>query len=181
MTNEEVVQEIKGGIKMTKIDWEKCIDLANKRLRDVITAANNADADEMESLMMSSMCGEDSEFMKNSDEEQTELTLNGDQTNGIYFKFQGYNFHITKDSEYNNKLTSDLYHVWCECKFFDNEKLTMGLIYINWFCGGDIIEDMHHSFLAGKISEKKFTDYIYNDLSFYLRDWLEKNKEKIGK
>ena len=169
---------------MTEIDWEKCIELTNKRLRDVITAANKADADEMESLMMSSMCGEDSEFMKNSDEEQTEeqteLTLNGDQTNGIYFKFQGYNFRITKDSEYNSKRHSDLYHVWCECKFFDNEELTMGLIYISWFCGGDFIEDMHHSFLAGKISEKKFADYIYNDLSFYLRDWLEKNKEKIG-
>lgn len=47
-----------------KIDWEKCIDLAKKRLRDVITAANKADAKEMASLMLSSMCGEESEFTK---------------------------------------------------------------------------------------------------------------------
>ena len=57
---------------MAEIDFEKCIDLANKRLRDVITAANKADTEEMASLMLSSMCGEESEFMKNSDEEQTE-------------------------------------------------------------------------------------------------------------
>ena len=58
---------------MAEIDWEKCIDLANKRLRDVITAANKADAKEMASLMLSSMCSEESEFT-----EQTKLTLYSD-------------------------------------------------------------------------------------------------------
>ena len=46
----------------------------------------------------------------------TELALNGDQSNGIYFTFKGYSFHITKDVEMNSKFTSDLYHIWCECK-----------------------------------------------------------------
>ncbi len=57
---------------MAEIDFEKCIDLANKRLRDVITAANKADTEEMTSLMLSSICGEESEFTEHT--EHTEHT-----------------------------------------------------------------------------------------------------------
>lgn len=161
---------------MAEIDFEKCIDLANKRLRDVITAANKADAKEMASLMLSSMCSEESEFTK-----QTELTLNGDQTNGIYFAFKGYNFHITKDSEYNSKFISDLYHIWCECRVFNGEEMPMGHAYVNWLCGGDFLEAKHKAFIDGWISEKEFVDYLYTDVSGWLNIWLEKNKDRINK
>ena len=40
------------------IDFEKCVELAQQRLRDVITAANKADREEMLSLMKSSMLNE---------------------------------------------------------------------------------------------------------------------------
>lgn len=40
---------------IAKIDWEKCVDLANKRLRDVVAAANKADTEEMKALMLSSI------------------------------------------------------------------------------------------------------------------------------
>lgn len=39
-------------------DFEKCVELAQQRLRDIITAANKADSKEMESLMCSSMANE---------------------------------------------------------------------------------------------------------------------------
>lgn len=161
------------------IDWEKCIDLANKRLRDVITAANKADPYEMEALMMCSMCGDPAEFT-HYDKEQTELTLNGDQIEGIYFKFQGYNFHITKDSEYNSKYHSDLYHIWCECKFFNGEEMPMSHTYVNWLCGGDFLEEKHKAFIDGQIPEKEFVDYLYSDVNICLSTWLENNKEKIS-
>ena len=40
------------------IDFEKCVELAQQRLRDVITAANKADREEMLSLMVTSMLNE---------------------------------------------------------------------------------------------------------------------------
>lgn len=40
------------------VDFEKCVELAQQRLRDVITAANKADREEMLSLMISSMLNE---------------------------------------------------------------------------------------------------------------------------
>ncbi len=40
------------------IDFEKCVELAQQRLKDVITAANKADSEEMLSLMKSSMLNE---------------------------------------------------------------------------------------------------------------------------
>ena len=161
---------------MIEIDWEKCIDLANKRLRDVITAANKVDAKEMTSLMLSSMCSEESEFT-----EQTELTLNGDQTKGIYFTFKGYNFHITKDSEYNSKFISDLYHIWCECRVFNGEEMPISHTYVTWLFGGSFLEEKHKAFLTGKITKQEFEQYLWNEVSTYCSDWLEKNKEKIGK
>lgn len=161
---------------MAEIDYEKCIDLASKRLRDVITAANKADPYEMKALMMSSMCSEESEFT-----EHTKLTLNGDQTNGIYFMFKGYNFHITKDSEYNSKFSSDLYHIWCECVSFDGEEMPMSHVYVNWLCGGDFLEMEHGAFLAGEITQQAFEKYLWNDVHIYCSNWLEKNKEKINK
>ncbi len=91
---------------MAEIDWEKCIDLANKRLRDVVTAANKADTEEITSLMLSSMCSEESEFTVH-----TKLTLYGDQTKGIYFTFNCYKFHITKDTEFNAIYTTNMYHL----------------------------------------------------------------------
>lgn len=158
---------------MAEIDFEKCIDLANKRLRDVITAANKADAKEMASLMLSSMCSEESEFTK-----QTELTLNGDQTKGIYFMFKGYNFHITKDSEYNSKLITDLYHIWCDCRSFNGEEMPT---YVTWLFGGSFLEEKHEAFLTGKITKQEFEQYLKNDASIYCSNWLEKNKDKIDK
>lgn len=40
------------------VDFEKCVELAQQRLRDVITAANKADSEEMLSLMTTSMLNE---------------------------------------------------------------------------------------------------------------------------
>ena len=40
------------------VDFEKCVELAQQRLRDVITAANKADREEMLSLMVTSMLNE---------------------------------------------------------------------------------------------------------------------------
>ena len=158
------------------INWEKCIDLANKRLRDVIIAANKADAKEMASLMLSSMCSEKSEFT-----EHTKLTLCGDQTEGIYFTFKGYNFHITKDSEYNSKFISDLYHIWCECRVFNGEEMPISHVYVTWLFGGSFLEEKHKAFLTGKITKQEFEQYLWNDVNIHCSDWLEKNKEKIGK
>ena len=154
---------------MTKIDWKKCIDLANKRLEAVITAANKADAGEMESLMMSSMCSEESEFT-----EHTKLTLYGDQTKGIYFTFRNYNFHITKDSEYNNKLTSDLYHIWCESKVLDGKEIPMSHTYVVWLYGGSYLEKEHKAFLTGKITKQEFEQYLWDEVGIHCTDWIEK-------
>lgn len=161
---------------MAEIDWEKCIDLANKRLRDVVTAANKADTEEMTNLMLSNMCSEKSEFT-----EHTELALNGDQTDGIYFTFKGYNFHITKDSEYNSKFISDLYHIWCECRVFNGEEMPISHTYVTWLFGGGFLEEKHKAFLTGKITKQEFEQYLWNDVNTHCSDWLEKNKEKIGK
>lgn len=166
---------------MLNIDWEKCINLANKRLRDVITAANKEDPYEMEALMMSSICGEESVFTVLTDTKQMELTLNGDQTNGIYFMFKGYNFHITKDSEFNSKFVSDLYHIWCECRVFNGEEVPMSHVYVNWLCGGDFLEEKHKAFLTGEITQQEFEQYLWDDVNIHCSDWLEKNKEKIDK
>lgn len=161
---------------MAEIDFEKCIDLANKRLRDVITAANKADTEEMTSLMLSSMCGEVSEFT-----EQTSLTLNGDQTKGIYFMFNGYNFHISKDSEYNSKFISDLYHIWCECRGFSYEEIPISHTYVTCLFGGGFLEEKHKAFLTGEITRQEFEQYLWDEVHTCCSDWLEKNKEKIGK
>ena len=161
---------------MTEINWEKCIDLANKRLRDVVTAANKADAEEMASLMLSSMCSEESEFAK-----QIKLTLSGDQTTGIYFTFKGYNFHITKDSEYNSKLISNIYHIWCVCRVFDGEETPAFHTYVTWLFGGSSLEEKHKAFLAREITQQEFEQYLWDDVSIPCSDWLEKNKEKIDK
>lgn len=111
--------------------------------------------------------------------EQTELTLNGDQTDGIYFTFKGYNFHITKDSEYNSKFISDLYHIWCECKVFNGEE--MPIVYVNWLFGGSFLEEKHKALLTGKITQQEFEQYLWNDVSIHCSNWLEKNREKIDK
>lgn len=39
-------------------DFEKCVEMAQERLRQIITAANKADLEEMESLMCSSLAVE---------------------------------------------------------------------------------------------------------------------------
>lgn len=165
---------------MTEIDFdfdfEKCIGLASKRLRDVITAANKADAKEMASLMLSSICSEESEFI-----EHTKLTLYGDQTNGIYFMFNCYKFHITKDSEYNSKFISDLYHIWCECRTFNGEEMPMSHVHVTCLCGGDFLEAKHRAFLNGEITQQEFEQYLWDDVHIHCSDWLEKNKEKINK
>lgn len=161
---------------MTAIDWEKCISLANKRLRDVITSANNADAKEMTSLMLSSMCSKESEFNK-----QIELTLNGDQTNGIYFTFKGYNFRITKDSEFNSKYHPNMYHIWFTCFYFDGEEVPMSLVHVGWIYGASFLEEKHKAFLDGEITKQELEQYLWNDVNIHCSDWLEKNKEKIGK
>lgn len=113
--------------------------------------------------------------------EHTKLTLYGDQTNGIYFTFKGYNFHITKDSEYNSKFISDLYHIWCECRVFNGEEMPISLTYVTWLFGGSFLEEKHKAFLTGKITKQEFEQYLWNDVNIYCSDWLEKNKEKIGK
>ncbi len=161
---------------MTKIDWEKCIGLANKRLRDIITAANKADAEEMISLMLSSICSEESEFTK-----QAEVTLNGDCKNGIYFEFQGYNFHITKDLEFNNKYHADMYHIWCTCVYFDGVKVPMSFVHVGWIYGASFLEEKHKAFLDDKITKHEFEQYLKNDVNTCCSYWLEKNREKIDK
>lgn len=166
---------------MTEIDWEKCIKLASKRFEDIVTAANKKDNCEMTSLMLSSMCCEESEFTILTNTEQTKLTLNGDQTNGIYFTFKGYNFHITKDSEYNSKFISDLYHIWCECRVFNGEEMLISHTYVTWLFGGSFLEEKHKAFLTGKITKQEFEQYLWDDVNIHCSDWLEKNKEKIGK
>lgn len=161
---------------MAKIDFEKCIDLANKRLRDVITAANKADAEEMASLMLSSMCGEESEFT-----EQTKFTLYGDQTKGIYFMFNGYKFHITKDTEFNAIYTTNMYHLWCLCDYFKNVEDPVKHVYVNWLFGATFLEEKHKAFLAGEITQQEFEHYLWDEVHTCCYDWFEKNKEKIGK
>lgn len=160
---------------MTEINWEKCISLANKRLRDVVTAANKADAKEMTSLMLNSMCSEESEFTK-----QAELALNGDCKEGIYFTFQGANFHITKDVEMNSNHISDMYHIWCICDYFDGEAST-SQIHVDWLYGASFLEEKHKAFLDGKITKQEFEQYLKNDVNMFCSYWLKKNKEKIGK
>ena len=161
---------------MTEINWEKCIDLANKRLRDIVTAANKADAEEMMRLMLSSMCSKESEFT-----EQTKLTLSDDQTTGIYFTFKGYNFHITKDSEYNSKFISDIYHIWCVCRVFNGKEMPAFHTYVTWLFGGSFLEEKHKAFLTGEITKQEFEQYLWDDVNIHCSDWLEKNKEKIDK
>ena len=166
---------------MTRVvNWEKCVDLANKRLRDVITAANKADACEMESLMMSSMCGDIREFVEPTYTEQTELTLNGDQRNGIYFNIQSITFHVTKDVEFNSNNDPDLYHIWCLCDYFDGKCVPMGHIHVNWVCGAEFLDEKHAQFLAGKITKQDFEQYIYDDMYAYCADWLKDNKDKVN-
>ena len=97
----------------------------------------------------------------------TELALNGDQTNGIYFTFKGYNFHITKDSEYNSKFTSDLYHIWCECEEMP--------IYVKWLFGGSFLEEKHKAFLTGEITKQEFEQYLWDNVNIHCSAWLEKN------
>lgn len=161
---------------MTAIDWEKCISLANKRLRDIITAANNADAKEMTSLMLSSMCSKESEFTK-----QAELTLSGDCKEGIYFDFQGYNFHITKDSEFNSKYHPNMYHIWFTCFYFDGEEVPMSLVHVGWIYGASFLEEKHKAFLDGEITKQELEQYLKNDVNTCCSYWLEKNREKIDK
>ena len=161
---------------MLNIDWEKCIDLANKRLRDVITAANKADTEEMTSLMLSSVCGEESEFT-----EQTKITLYGDQTKGIYFMFNCYKFHITKDTEFNAIYTTNMYHLWCLCDYFKNVEDPVKHVHVTWLFGGDFLEEKHKAFLTGEITQQEFEQYLWDEVHTYCSDWLEKNKEKIGK
>lgn len=161
---------------MSNIDWEKCIDLANKRLRDVITAANKADPYEMEALMMSSMCSEESEFT-----EQTKLTLSGDQTEGIYFMFNCYKFHITKDTEFNAIYTTNMYHLWCLCDYFKNVEDPVKHVHVTWLFGATLLEEKHKAFLTGEITQQEFEQYLWDEVHTYCSDWLEKNKEKIGK
>lgn len=161
---------------MAEIDFEKCIDLANKRLRDVITAANKADAEEMASLMLSSMCGEESEFT-----EQTKLTLYGDQTKGIYFMFNCYKFHITKDTEFNAIYTTNMYHLWCLCDYFKNVEDPVKHVHVAWLFGATFLEEKHKAFLTGKITQQEFEQYLWDEVHIHCSDWLEKNKEKAGK
>ena len=161
---------------MAKIDWEKCIDLINKRLRDVITAANKADAKEMASLMLSSICGEESEFT-----EQTKLTLYGDQTKGIYFMFDCYKFHITKDTEFNAIYTTNMYHLWCLCDYFKNVEDPVKHVHVTWLFGAAFLEEKHKAFLTGEITQQEFEQYLWDEVHIHCSDWLEKNKEKIDK
>lgn len=161
---------------MTEVDFEKCIELANKRLRDVIIAANKADAKKMASLMLSSMCSEESEFTK-----QTKLALNGDCKNGIYFTFHGANFHITKDVEMNSNHMSDTYHIWCTCAHFDGGEVPMSRVHVDWLCGASFLEERHKAFLDGEITKQEFEQYLGNDVSMFCSYWLEKNREKIDK
>lgn len=161
---------------MAKIDFEKCIDLANKRLRDVITAANKADPYEMEALMMSSMCSEESEFT-----EQTKITLYGDQTKGIYFMFNCYKFHITKDTEFNAIYTTNMYHLWCLCDYFKNVEDPVKHVHVTWLFGATFLEEKHKAFLTGEITQQEFEQYLWDEVHTHCSDWLEKNKEKIGK
>ena len=158
---------------MAKIDWEKCINLANKRLRDVITAANKADTLKMASLMLNSMCGEVSEFTENN--ESTKITLYGDQTKGIYFMFQCYKFHITKDSEFNAVYTTNMYHLWCLNDYFKNVEDPVKHIHVAWLYGAAFLEEKHKAFLTGKISQSEFEQYLWDKVSTYCSDWLEKN------
>ena len=160
---------------MAEIDWEKCINLANKRLMDVIIAANKADAKEMTGLMLSSMCGEVSEFTEHTNNEQTELTLNGDQTTGIYFTFKGYNFHITKDAEFNAVYTTDIYHLWCLCDSFKNVEGLVKHVHVKWLFGGSFLEEKHKAFLTGKITKQEFEQYLWDTVNIHCSDWLEKN------
>ena len=161
---------------MAEIDFEKCIDLANKRLRDVITAANKADNEEMTSLMLSSMCSEESEFT-----EHTKLTLYGDQTKGIYFMFNCYKFHITKDTEFNAIYTTNMYHLWCLCDYFKNVEDPVKHVHVVWLFGAIFLEEKHKAFLTGKITQQEFEQYLWDKVHICCSDWLEKNKGKIGK
>lgn len=161
---------------MAEIDFERCIDLANKRLRDVITAANKADPYEMEALMMSSMCSEKSEFTKH-----TKLTLYGDQTKGIYFMFNCYKFHITKDTEFNAIYTTNMYHLWCLCDYFKNVEDPVKHVHVNWLFDAAFLEEKHKAFLTGEITQQEFEQYLWDKVHTCCSDWLEKNIEKINK
>lgn len=110
-----------------------------------------------------------------------ELTLNGDQSKGIYFTFKGYNFHITKDSEYNSKFISDLYHIWCECESYNGEETPLSQVYVDWLFGGSFLEEEHKAFLTGEITQQEFEQYLWDEVNTNCAVWLEKNIEKINK
>ena len=149
MTKEEVIQEIKNCIVdcMALIDTEnvdECIDrmlnLCHKLKINNLFALTNARV-------------------------QTELTLNGDQTNGIYFTFKSYSFHITKDVEMNSNLISDLYHIWCECEEMP--------VHVRLLFGGSFLEEKHKAFLTGEITKQEFEQYLWDDVNLHCSDWLE--------
>lgn len=160
---------------MAEIDFGRCIDLANRRLRDVVTAAKQADAKKMASLMLSSMCGEESEFTYYNDTENTKITLYGDQTKGIYFMFNCYKFHITKDSEFNALYTTNMYHLWCLRDYFKNVEDPVKHVHVAWLYGAAFLEEKHAAFVAGQISQNEFEQYLWDEVYTYCSDWLKKN------
>lgn len=172
MTKEEVIQEIKNCI----VDCMSLIDTEN--VDECIDRMLNL----WHKLGINNLFDLTNKTIDRSDVRvQTELTINGDQTKGIYFTFKGYNFHITKDSEYNNKFISDLYHIWCECRVFNGEEMPISHTYVTWLFGGSFLEEEHKAFLTGKITKQEFEQYLWDDVNIHCSDWLEKNKEKIGK
>ena len=130
---------------------------------------------EMARLMLSSVCGEEESGFT----EHTKLTLYGDQTTGIYFTFQGYKFHITKDTEFNAIYTTNMYHLWCECDYFKNVEDPVKHVHVAWLYGATFLEEKHKAFLTGEITKQEFEQYLWDNVNIHCSDWLEKNKEKI--
>lgn len=160
-----------------EINFERAIELAQNRLRDVITAANKADTSEMFALVCCSICGGEDDY-ESGVFVQTSVTLLDDKES-IYFRFQGYEFHLTMDKEFDSTHCSDLYHIWCTCDYFKNEEMPMHQVYVDWLCGACSIKDNFQKYNLGQISKEDFEHYIYEDVNICISNWLDKNKEFI--
>ena len=105
----------------------------------------------------------------------TELALYGDQTKGIYFTFQCYKFHITKDTEFNAIYTTNMYHLWCLPDYFKNVEDPVKHVHVTWLFGATLLEEKHKAFIAGQISQSEFEQYLWGKVNTYCSDWLKKN------
>lgn len=98
----------------------------------------------------------------------TKLTLYGDQTKGIYFLFNCYKFHITKDTEFNAIYTTNICHLWCLCDYFKDVEDPVKHVHVTWLFGAAFLEEKHKAFLTGEITQQEFEQYLWDKVHIYI-------------